>query len=286
MGVSNAEPPPQVGEGKAKAPKGIWIKCDGCKDILYKGEVERNNHVCPKCQRHFRIGSREWMRILLDPDTFQEMDARLQPLDPLGFVDSKAYPERVKAAKKDTGLEDAITTGVGTIGAHPVVIGAMEFFFMGGSMASVVGEKITRAVERAITSRSPLILVSCTGGARMQEGVLSLMQMAKTSAALARLGRAGIPYISLLADPTTGGVTASFSMLGDIIIAEPKALIGFAGPRVIQDTIRQALPAGFQRAEFVQAHGFVDLIVDRRQLREVLTKLLAFFAEGRVTGSQ
>lgn len=283
MALSKQEPPSKVGEGKAKIPKGIWIKCDSCKEILYKREVERNSHVCPKCQRHFRIGSREWIRLLLDPDTFQESDAGLRPLDPLGFKDSKAYPERVKAAKRETGLEDALLSGVGTIGGYQVVLGVMEFFFMGGSMASVVGEKITRAVERAMTSRSPLILVSCTGGARMQEGVLSLMQMAKTSAALARLGRAGIPYFSVLADPTTGGVTASFSMLGDIIIAEPKALIGFAGPRVIQDTIRQALPSGFQRAEFLQEHGFVDLIVDRRQLREVLTRLLAFFAERQET---
>lgn len=283
MALSKQEPSSKVGEGKAKVPKGIWIKCDSCKEILYKREVERNSHVCPKCQRHFRIGSREWIRLLLDPDTFQESDAGLRPLDPLGFRDSKAYPERLKAAKRETGLEDALLSGVGTIGGHQVVIGVMEFFFMGGSMASVVGEKITRAVERAMTTRSPLILVSCTGGARMQEGVLSLMQMARTSAALARLGRAGVPYFSVLADPTTGGVTASFSMLGDIIIAEPKALIGFAGPRVIQDTIRQALPPGFQRAEFLQEHGFVDLIVDRRQLREVLTKLLAFFAERRET---
>ncbi len=282
MAVSKPAPP--AGEGKA--PKGIWIKCDSCKEILYKREVERNSHVCPKCQRHFRIGSREWIRLLLDPDTFQESDAGLRPLDPLGFRDSKAYPDRVKSAKKETGLEDALLSGVGTIGGYRVVVGVMEFFFMGGSMASVVGEKITRSVEGALTTRSPLILVSCTGGARMQEGVLSLMQMAKTSAALARLGRAGIPYISLLADPTTGGVTASFSMLGDIIIAEPKALIGFAGPRVIQDTIRQALPPGFQRAEFLQNHGFVDLIIDRRQLREVLTKLLAFFADGQPTGTQ
>lgn len=283
MAVPKQEASSRVGEGKTKVPKGIWIKCDSCKEILYEREVERNSHVCPKCQRHFRIGSRGWVRLLLDPETFQEIDARLRPLDPLGFKDSKAYPERVKLAKKETGLEDAFLSGFGTIGGHQVVVGVIEFFFMGGSMGSVVGEKIARAVERAITTRSPLILVSCSGGARMQEGVLSLMQMAKTSAALARLGRAGIPYISLLADPTTGGVTASFAMLGDIIIAEPKALIGFAGPRVIQDTIRQTLPPGFQRAEFLQEHGFVDLIVDRRQLREVLTKLLAFFAESRET---
>ena len=193
MVLSSQVPSPKVGEEKAKVLKGIWIKCDSCKEILYKREVERNSHVCPKCQRHFRIGSREWIRLLLDPDTFQESDAGLRPLDPLGFRDSKPYPERVKAAKRETGLEDALLSGVGTIGGHRAVLGVMEFFFMGGSMASVVGEKITRAVERAFTTRSPLILVSCTGGARMQEGVLSLMQMAKTSAALARLGCAGIP---------------------------------------------------------------------------------------------
>ena len=196
MAVSKQEPSSKkVREGKATDPKGIWIKCDSCKEILYKREVERNSHVCPKCQRHFRIGSREWVQLLLDPETFQEIDARLRPLDPLGFKDSKAYPERVKLAKKETGLEDAFLSGVGTISGHRVVVGVMEFFFMGGSMGSVVGEKIARAVERAITTRSPLILVSCSGGARMQEGVLSLMQMAKTSAALARLGRAGIAYI-------------------------------------------------------------------------------------------
>jgi len=274
-------PSARVGERKIEVPKGLCIKCEGCKEIVYKSDVERNSSVCPRCQHHFRIGSRQWLELLVDRDSFQETDARLRPLDPLGFKDSKGYPERLHAAKKATGLEDAVLTGTATIGGHPVVIGIMEFFFMGGSMASVVGERIARAIDHALASRRPMILVSCTGGARMQEGVLSLMQMAKTSAALARLGRAGVPYISFLADPTTGGVTASYAMLGDINIAEPKALIGFAGPRVIQDTIRQELPPGFQRAEFLQEHGFVDLIVDRRKLRELLTRLLAFFADGR-----
>lgn len=278
-------PSARVGERKVEVPKGAWIKCESCKEIVYKAEVERNSHVCPKCQHHFRISSREWLRLLIDPESFQETDAGLRPLDPLGFKDSRGYPERLKAAKKATGLEDAMLAGVGTIGGYGVVIGIMEFFFMGGSMASVVGEKIIRAIERAMATRTPLILLSCTGGARMQEGVLSLMQMAKTSAGLARLAHAGIPYFSLLADPTTGGVTASYAMLGDINIAEPKALIGFAGPRVIQDTIRQELPTGFQRAEFLQEHGFVDFIVDRRQFRGMLITLLAFFADGQQTAS-
>ncbi len=276
-------PSARVGERKVEVPRGAWIKCESCKEIIYKADVERNSHVCPKCQHHFRISSREWLRLLIDPDSFQETDSGLRPIDPLGFKDSRRYPERVKAAKKATGLEDAILTGVGTIGGYQVVIGIMEFFFMGGSMASVVGEKIILAIERAVTTRRPLILLSCTGGARMQEGVLSLMQMAKTSAGLARLANAGVPYFSILADPTTGGVTASYAMLGDINIAEPKALIGFAGPRVIQDTIRQELPPGFQRAEFLQEHGFVDLIVDRRQMRAMLITLLAFFADGQQT---
>jgi len=276
-------PTARVGERKVEVPKGAWIKCESCKEIVYKADVERNSHVCPKCQHHFRIGSQVWLRLLLDPDSFQETDTGLRPIDALGFKDSRGYPERLKAAKKATGMEDAILTGVGRIGGLQVVIGIMEFYFMGGSMASVVGEKIILAIERAMTTRRPLILLSCTGGARMQEGVLSLMQMAKTSAGLARLANAGVPYLSILADPTTGGVTASYAMLGDINIAEPKALIGFAGPRVIQDTIRQELPPGFQRAEFLQEHGFVDLIVDRRQMRGMLITLLAFFADGQQT---
>lgn len=267
-----------IKETKIQMPDGLWIKCDHCKEIIYKREIERNLNICPKCNYHFRISARERLTLIIDPDSFEEWDAHLRPLDPLRFVDSKAYPERIKAAKKATGMEDALLSGQATIGGHPVSICVLEFYFLGGSMASVVGEKITRAIERSIKRRWPLITISCSGGARMQEGVLSLMQMAKTSAALARLARVGQPFISILTDPTTGGVTASFAMLGDIIISEPKALIGFAGPRVIEQTIRQELPPGFQRAEFLLEHGFVDMIVDRKRMREVLIKLLEFFA--------
>jgi acetyl-CoA carboxylase carboxyl transferase subunit beta len=267
-----------VREGKIRMPEGLWVKCDGCKEIIYKVELERNLQVCPKCNFHFRVGSRQRLEWLLDPQSFQEFDPGLKSLDPLEFKDSKSYPDRLRQAMKATGMKDALLAGLGTLGGHPVSIGALEFGFMGGSMASVVGEKVTRCVERALERRLPLILVSCSGGARMQEGALSLMQMAKTSAALARLAKARLPYISVLGDPTTGGVTASFAMLGDILIAEPKALIGFAGPRVIQDTIRQELPPGFQRAEFLLEHGFLDMIVERKRLRDTLVSLLGFFA--------
>lgn len=265
-------------DAKARVPEGLWQKCDGCKEIIYKREIERNGHVCPKCNYHFRISARDRLALLLDPDSFRELDPHLGSLDPLEFRDAKSYPERIRQARKVTGLDEAVICGEGTIGDQPVEIAVLEFAFMGGSMASAMGEKITRAIERARDKRWPLVIISCSGGARMQEGVLSLMQMAKSSAALARLGRAGVPYFSILCDPTTGGVTASFAMLGDINIAEPKALIGFAGPRVIQDTIRQELPPGFQRAEFLLNHGFVDMIVERKHLREVLIKLLDFFA--------
>lgn len=267
-----------IKETKISLPDGLWVKCDHCKEIIYRREIERNLNVCPKCNYHFRISARARLELIIDPDSFEEWDSHLRPLDPLGFVDSKSYPERIKAAKKATGMEDALLSGQATIGGYPVSICVFEFGFLGGSMASVVGEKITRTIERSIQRRWPLIIISCTGGARMQEGVLSLMQMAKTSAALARLARVGRPFFSILTDPTTGGVTASFAMLGDIIISEPKALIGFAGPRVIEQTIRQELPPGFQRAEFLLDHGFVDMIVDRKRLREVLIKLLEFFA--------
>jgi acetyl-CoA carboxylase carboxyl transferase subunit beta len=280
------EPLASVKETKVRMPEGLWIKCDSCKEITFKQELERNAHVCPRCQHHSRMGSQAWIQLLVDPDSFQERDAQVRSLDPLNFKDSKTYPDRIKAAKKATGMEDALLSGAAAIGGHRVSICAMEFSFMGGSMGSVVGEKVTRAIEFAMAEQVPFIAVSCSGGARMQESVLSLMQMAKTSAALGRLGRAGLPYISILADPTTGGVTASFAMLGDIIIAEPKALIGFAGPRVIQDTIRQALPPGFQRAEFLLEHGFVDMIVDRKSLRQTLVQLLAFFAGTPARSSQ
>ncbi|HSB68685.1 MAG TPA: acetyl-CoA carboxylase, carboxyltransferase subunit beta [Candidatus Methylomirabilis sp.] len=265
-------------EGKARVPEGLWVKCEECKEIIYKQEMDRNLNVCPHCQHHYRLGARARVDLLADPGTFQEEDATLRSLDPLGFEDLKSYPERLKAAKKATGLEEAVLSGSAAIGEHRVSLAVLEFGFMGGSMGSAVGEKVTRAIERATAMRMPFVAVSCSGGARMQEGALSLMQMAKTSAALGRHGRARLPYISILTDPTTGGVTASYAMLGDILIAEPKALIGFAGPRVIQDTIRQELPPGFQRAEFLLEHGFVDMIVERKNLRPVLIQLLAFLA--------
>ena len=270
------EPLVSLKETKIRMPEGLWIKCDHCKESIYKQELERNASVCPRCQHHFRIGSRPRIELLTDPGSFEERNAAVRSLDPLHFKDQKNYPDRIKAAKKATGMEDALVSGLATIGGHRVSLSALEFAFMGGSMGSVVGEKVTRGIEDAIAERTPFIAISCSGGARMQESVLSLMQMAKTSAALARLSRARLPYISILADPTTGGVTASYAMLGDIIIAEPGALIGFAGPRVIQDTIRQELPPGFQRAEFLLHHGFVDMIVDRKNLRQTLIQLLDF----------
>jgi acetyl-CoA carboxylase carboxyl transferase subunit beta len=265
-------------EGKSRVPEGLWVKCEDCKEIIYKQDLDRNLNVCPHCQHHYRIGARARMDLLVDPGSFREEDATLRSLDPLNFNDLKGYPERIKAAKKTTGMEEALLSGTAMIGGQGVSLAVLEFGFMGGSMGSAVGEKVTRAIERAIGERMPFIAVSCSGGARMQEGVLSLMQMAKTSAALARLGRARLPYVSILTDPTTGGVTASYAMLGDILIAEPKALIGFAGPRVIQDTIRQELPPGFQRAEFLLDHGFVDMIVERKNLRPMLIQLLGFLA--------
>lgn len=273
------EPAAAGKESKVRMPEGLWIKCDGCKEILSKPELEQNLNVCPRCQHHFRMGAKARLDLLVDPDSFKEWDAGLRSLDPLGFKDQKSYVERLKAARKSTGMEECLLSGTATIGGFPVSLSVMEFEFMGGSMGSAVGEKVTRAIERAVEGRVPFIAVTCSGGARMQESVLSLMQMAKTSAALGRLAKAGLPYISILTDPTTGGVTASYAMLGDILIAEPKALIGFAGPRVIQDTIRQELPAGFQRSEFLLEHGFVDMIVERKNLRPVLIQLLGYFAD-------
>jgi acetyl-CoA carboxylase carboxyl transferase subunit beta len=266
-------------ESKVRMPEGLWIKCESCKEILSKPELEQNLSVCPRCQHHFRIGSRTRMDVLVDPGSFQEWDAGLRSLDPLGFKDQKSYVERLKVARKTTGMEEGLLSGTATIGSFPVSLSVLEFDFMGGSMGSAMGEKVTRAIERALQGRVPFIAVTCSGGARMQESVLSLMQMAKTSAALGRLAKARLPYVSVLTDPTTGGVTASFAMLADILIAEPKALIGFAGPRVIQDTIRQELPAGFQRSEFLLEHGFVDMIVERKNLRAVLIQLLGYFAD-------
>jgi acetyl-CoA carboxylase carboxyl transferase subunit beta len=274
-------------EGEEEAPRkkvqiaeGLWVKCDSCKEIVYRAEVDRAGRVCPRCKYPFRISARERVASLLDPDSFEERDAGLTSRDPLEFKDTKKYVDRVKAAKKSTGLDEAVITGMGRIGGHPVVLAVFEFGFLGGSMASVVGEKLTRAIELAIQKRMPLIIVSASGGARMQEGILSLMQMAKTSAALHRLAEERVPYISLLTDPTTGGVTASFAMLGDLVLAEPRALIGFAGPRVIAETIRQPLPEGFQRSEFLLEHGQLDMVVERRDLRETLRRIIAFFGTG------
>jgi acetyl-CoA carboxylase carboxyl transferase subunit beta len=266
----------KAGERKFIIPEGLWVKCDNCKEIIYKKEVARNANVCPKCNYHFRISARERLETMFDDGRYREFDAEIAPIDALDFVDTKPYAARLVSYQKETGLKDALVSSEGLMGGMPVIVAAMEYGFMGGSMGSVVGEKITRAAERAYDASCPLIVISCSGGARMQEGALSLMQMAKISAALARLDEKGIPYISVLTDPTTGGVTASFAMLGDFIIAEPKALIGFAGPRVIEQTIRQKLPVGFQRSEFLLEHGMIDIIVDRAQMRDTLIQCLHF----------
>jgi len=259
---------------KKDIPGGLWVKCDGCGEIIHRTQLEEAFYTCPKCNYHFRIGSREYIAILLDKGSFRETDKKMRSTDPLKFVDTKRYIERLRETMKKTGLNDAVRTGTGTIDGIPVVFGAMDFAFIGGSMGSVVGEKVARAIDRAYRMKRPLILVSSSGGARMMEGALSLMQMAKTSAKLARLAEDGVPYISILTDPTTGGVTASFAMLGDVNIAEPNALIGFAGPRVIRQTIGKDLPPGFQRSEFLLEHGFIDLIVHRKEMKETVSRLL------------
>lgn len=263
---------------KIKIPEGLWIKCNYCKEIIYRKEVERNSMVCPKCRYHFCISVEERITLIIDDGTFKEFDRNIQPVDPLDFKDSLKYKDRLKNYQKSTGYSDAFIYGEGFINSYPVVFGVFNFKFMGGSMGSVVGEKILRAAQTSFKTGYPLIIVTASGGARMQEGILSLMQMAKTSAAIARLADAGVPYISILTDPTFGGVTASFAMLGDIIIAEPKALIGFAGPRVIEQTIKQQLPEGFQRAEFLLEHGMIDMIVERKKLKETLTRIIKFFS--------
>jgi acetyl-CoA carboxylase carboxyl transferase subunit beta len=263
----------ETGE-RRELPDGLWTKCEHCGEIIHKTELEQNLFTCAKCNAHFRIGSKEYVRILLDEGSFKEQDRRMRSVDPLRFVDTKRYRDRIPEAIKKSSLFDAVRWGTGTQEKRPVVLAAMDFSFIGGSMGSVVGEKVGRAIDRAWKSKSPLIIVSASGGARMMEGALSLMQMAKTSAKLARLADARIPYISLLTDPTTGGVTASYSMLGDINIAEPGALIGFAGPRVIRQTIGKDLPPGFQRSEFVLEHGFVDMIVHRKELKSTIAQLL------------
>jgi len=261
---------------KVKVPEGLWVKCDNCKEIIYKKEVEKNLKVCPKCDYHFRISASERLQHLVDEGTFLEVEDGLSPRDFLNFKD---YKDKLKSSRKKTGLKDAIISGDAKIGGRAVSLVVMDFQFMGGSMGSVVGERIVRGVERAIEKKVPFIAVASSGGARMQEGIVSLMQMAKTAAAVAKLGEAGLPFISVLTDPTFGGVTASFAMLGDIIIAEPKSLIGFAGPRVIEQTIKQQLPPGFQRAEFLLDHGMIDMIVPRKDMRAGLGKILEFFAD-------
>lgn len=262
---------------RSKVSEGMWLKCNNCREIVFRKEVERNNKVCPKCDYHFPISVLERITLLVDLGTFKEWDAELGPQDPLNFQDTKSYKDRVKAHQEKTGRKDAMVIGEGTMNGRRVVLCVFDFSFMGGSMGSVVGEKICRAIDRALEFKLPVILVTTSGGARMQEGILSLMQMAKTSAAVAKLGEARLPFICLLADPTFGGVTASVAMLGDVILAEPKALIGFAGPRVIEQTIKQQLPDQFQRAEFLLEHGMIDMIVERRQLKETLSTLVSHF---------
>jgi acetyl-CoA carboxylase carboxyl transferase subunit beta len=256
--------------------EGLWVKCDGCRQIIWKKDLEENMNVCPKCDKHFRIDARSRMALLLDDNKYETFDGDISSTDPLKFVDLKPYSSRLKQAQEDTGLNDAVINAQGKLQGRPVVASVMEYAFIGGSMGAVVGEAITRAVERAAEKRMPLIIVSASGGARMMEGVISLMQLAKISAALARLDKAKVPYISLLTDPTTGGVTASFAMLGDLNIAEPGALIGFAGPRVIEQTIRQKLPAGFQRSEFLLQHGMLDAVVPRKELKPYIARALEF----------
>jgi acetyl-CoA carboxylase carboxyl transferase subunit beta len=266
-----AEPQP----APAKKGEGIWNKCDGCAEVIYKADLEKNWNVCPSCGHHEVLPVRRRFDLLLDPGTFQELDTDLTPQDPLGFTDAKKYKDRLKSTLKATGLRDAFISGVGAIGGHPVSIGSFAFEFMGGSMGSVVGEKVARVIDRAFERRIPCLVFSSTGGARMQEGIFSLMQMAKTSAALNRFRAVRKPYVSVMLHPTTGGVAASFAWLGDVVIAEPKALIGFAGPRVIEQTIREKLPPGFQRSEFLLEHGMIDAIVPRLEMRERLTQILS-----------
>jgi acetyl-CoA carboxylase carboxyl transferase subunit beta len=261
-------------EEKRSVPAGVFTKCPGCRAALLTADLEKNDGVCPQCEHHFPLAAARRMDLLLDAGTFAEGDASIESVDPLGFKDSKRYADRLRAARRNAGNADAVLVGAGKIDGQPVEVGIFVFEFMGGSMGSVVGEKVTRVFERALERQVPAIMFSGSGGARMQEGVLSLMQMAKTSAALGRLREAGLPYVSVLLHPTTGGVAASFAMLGDVILAEPKALIGFAGARVIQNTIRQRLPPGFQRAEFLLEHGFLDRIVHRKEMRATLSQLL------------
>ncbi len=263
-----------------KIPEGMWVKCDTCKEIVYRKELERNLKVCPKCNYHFRINASERIMYLADHGTFEEIDSGITSGDPLKFKDTKSYSARLESGKAKSGINEAVVTGRARIKDVPVILAIMDFAFMGGSMGSAVGEKVTRAAERALKERVPFVAVSSSGGARMQEGIYSLMQMAKASAAIGRLKDAGVPYISVIADPTFGGVTASFAMLGDIIVAEPRSLIGFAGPRVIEQTISQQLPEDFQRAEFLLEHGLLDRIIERRRMRKELGLILNHLTGG------
>jgi len=271
---------------KVHVPEGLWTKCKNCQEIIYTKEIERNLNVCPKCDYHFRISARERIELVLDAGSFVETDPEMTSVDFLKFKDSKKYSERIKASLKKAGGGDAVVTGSGTIEGLPAVVAVFDFSFMGGSMGSVVGEKITRAIELGLEMKSPVLVFSSSGGARMQESILSLMQMAKSSAALAKLKKAGLPFISVLTDPTTGGVTASFAMLGDLNIAEPRALIGFAGPRVIEQTIRQQLPDGFQRSEYLLEHGMVDMIVPRQEMKARLSQILQIFMQKGSPGEE
>jgi acetyl-CoA carboxylase carboxyl transferase subunit beta len=270
----------------SRVPEGLWVKCAGCSQAIYNKDLETTTNVCPKCGHHFRLTAAERLKMLFDDGQWTEFDSGLKSTDPLKFTDTKPYKSRLEASIKSTGLKDAIITAAGRIDGIDTVVAAMEYGFIGGSMGVVVGEKITRAIERAIADRQPVVIVCCSGGARMMEGALSLMQMAKISGALARLDKHKLPFISVLTDPTTGGVTASFAMLGDMNIAEPKALIGFAGPRVIEQTIRQKLPEGFQRSEFLLEKGMIDLVVDRREMKATIAKALRFMGAAAAEAAQ
>jgi acetyl-CoA carboxylase carboxyl transferase subunit beta len=275
------KPITQTKEKASRVPEGLMVKCPDCSQIIYNKDLATNLHVCPKCAHHFRVGAADRLRMLFDDGAWVEHDRDLVSTDPLHFTDTKPYAARLKASIEATGLKDAVIVGSGLVDGIETVVAAMEYGFIGGSMGVVVGEKIARAIERAIDARSPVVIVCSSGGARMMEGALSLMQMAKICGALARLDRARLPYIAVLTDPTTGGVTASFAMLGDLNIAEPKALIGFAGPRVIEQTIRQTLPEGFQRSEFLIEKGMLDLVVDRREMKAVIANALRFMGATR-----
>jgi acetyl-CoA carboxylase carboxyl transferase subunit beta len=272
------ENPTPVDERRVRT-EGLWIKCNSCRAIIWKKDLEANWEVCPKCDHHFRLDARRRLDLLLDDEHWTEHDADLASSDPLHFTDTKPYARRLAEARGKLGMKDAIITAEGHLNGRSVICCSMEFGFIGGSMGAVVGEKATRAIERSLAQKQPLIIVSCSGGARMMEGAVSLMQLAKVSAALGRLDEARLPYVSVLTDPTTGGVTASYAMLGDLNIAEPGALIGFAGPRVIEQTIRQKMPEGFQRAEFLLDHGFLDAVVPRRELKPYISRSLDFFLQ-------